>query len=199
MRRFDRTLSISAVTISLACVAVAVLACAKPEGETPKQKRSSIQNANRSILDDVYSKQPEARRLVGNSYGYATFTNIETKLGLFGSGNGYGLATHRGSGKQTYMKMRKVHVGFGGGVQEFDLLMIFKSKANFDQFLESGWQFGAGADAAAKTRQEGGVETGVQAAIDENLDPIVFQVTQAGVSVGATAEGFKFSVDDELN
>lgn len=39
----------------------------------------------------------------------------------------------------------------------------------------------------------------MQAALDPEMDPAVFEVTDAGIGVGATAEGFKFSVDDELN
>ena len=38
-----------------------------------------------------------------------------------------------------------------------------------------------------------------EAALDPAMDPAVFQVTDVGISIGATAEGFKFSVDDELN
>jgi lipid-binding SYLF domain-containing protein len=197
IRPFSRTHRL--VRIAFPILGLALFACAKPEGETASQQRAHIRQMDGEIKSEVFAKYPEARSLVSNSYGYATFTNIETKLSIVGSGNGYGLATNRKSGKQTFMSMRKLHVGFGAGVQEFDLLMVFKSKENFDQFIESGWQFGGGADAAVKRREGEGQQIGIQAPIDPSLDPTVFQLTEAGISVGATAEGFKFSVDDDLN
>ena len=181
------------------CGVVALGACARPEGDTPSQQRAHINQANTDILNAIYGEYPQARDLVNGSVGYATFTNIETKLSIVGGGNGYGVATDRRSGKKIYMTMRKLHVGFGAGVQEFDLLLVFKTRDNFDEFIESGWQFGAGADASVKERDGEGGDIGMQAALDPSMDPAVFQVTEAGIMVGATAEGFKFSKDDELN
>lgn len=184
----------------LLCVALGLglLACRTPKGSTATEKRRHVVATNRDVLESVYAAEPGARAQVDKSIGYATFSNIETKIAFLTSGNGYGMAVDRRSGARTFMSMRKFGAGIGAGVQEFQLLMVFKSPETFERFLDSGWQFGGGAEAALEHRES---EEGGQADMQVNIemDPIVYQVTEAGIALSATVEGFKFSKDDELN
>jgi lipid-binding SYLF domain-containing protein len=117
---------------------------------------------------------------------------------LAGSGNGYGLAVDRKTNKLTYMSLRKLQVGFGAGIQEFRMLVIFKDRAKFDDFAGGSWSFGGGADVALQQRdQEEGIDGGLQATA--MLDPIVYQITEAGINLSATADGVRYAPDDELN
>lgn len=178
-------------------VGLGAVSCRTPEGDTAGEQRAHIKKVNTEILSTVYKAQPEARALVDSAAGYGTFSNIETKTMFLGSGNGYGLAVDRATGKRTFMKLRKIQIGLGVGIQEFQLLVIFKDPAKFKEFVAGGWQFGGGADAALEHREEDGAQAGVQ--LSAKMDPVVIQLTEAGVSIGATVDGIKYSQNDELN
>jgi hypothetical protein len=51
--------------------------------------------------------------------GYAVFSNINTNLFLFSSGNGYGVAIDNSSAIKIYMKMN--FIGFGPGIPCYDI------------------------------------------------------------------------------
>lgn len=194
-----RTLFARPLVMLVAATALAAAAgCRTPEGTTPAERRDHIVRESSKILEAVYAAQPTAREKVAESAGYGTFSNIEFKLMLAGSGNGYGLAVDRKTNQRTFMRLNKLQVGFGAGVQEFRMLVVFKDRAKFEKFVDGGWQFGGGADASLQHREkESGVDTGVQASAE--MDPLVYQVTEAGVNLSATVDGIRYRVDKELN
>jgi lipid-binding SYLF domain-containing protein len=185
------------VALLSSAVLVAALGCRTPEGDTVAERRAHIRSTNTEILNAVYASQPFAKDQVAGSTGYATFSTFEMKLMVAGSGNGYGQATDRGSGKVTFMNVRKLHAGFGAGIQNLQTLFIFKKRETFNEFVAGGWTFGGGADASLKQQDEEGIDIGGQASLE--ADPIIYQVTEAGIALGLTGEGLKFSVDEELN
>jgi len=175
--------------------------CKTPAGETGDEQRASIRKDGREILAKVYAAHPEAKSQVSDSVGYATFSTLNAKILFGGTGNGYGILTERPSGKQTFMRMNRVQVGLGMGIQELSVLLIFKSKEKLSQFKEQGWTFGGGASAAMisekASKDDPAVDKSIQATVD--LDPLVYQVTDAGVNLSATLDGVKFSRDAALN
>jgi lipid-binding SYLF domain-containing protein len=185
----------------LALFALAVPGCKTPEGETGDEQRASIRKNGKEILAKVYSAHGEAKAQVAESVGYATFSTINAKILFGGTGNGYGILTEKPSGTQTFMRMARVQVGLGLGVQELSVLLIFKSKEKLAEFKEKGWTFGGGASAAmiseAASEEDPAVDKSIQATVD--LDPLVYQVTDAGVNLSATLDGVKFSRDAALN
>jgi lipid-binding SYLF domain-containing protein len=187
------------LAVFLSTVLAVSVGCRTPEGDTNAEKRSHINKTNTVILNAIYAGQPGAKAQVANSVGYATFSTIEMKAMIVGSGNGYGLATDRRTGKTTYVNVRKLHVGFGAGIQNLQVLLIFNKKENFDGLLAGGWTFGGGADAALKTsdEEEEVVDMGMQASLE--ADPIVYQLTEKGIALGVTGEGLKINVDEDLN
>ena len=185
----------------LVLCSLGVSGCKTPEGETGDEQRASIRKNSGEILSKVYSAYGESRNQVEKSVGYATFTTINAKILIGGTGNGYGILTEKPSGKQTFMRMTRLQVGIGMGVQELSVLLIFKSKDKLKEFKEKGWTFGGGASAAmvseAASEDDPSVDKSRQATVDR--DPIVYQVTDAGVNLSATLEGVKFSRDSALN
>ena len=175
--------------------------CKTPEGETGDEQRASIRKNGKEILAKIYSANEEASAQVASSAGYATFSTINAKILFGGTGNGYGILTEKPSGKQTFMRMARVQVGLGFGVQELSVLLIFKSKEKLAEFKEKGWTFGGGASAAmiseAASEDDPAVDKSIQATVD--LDPLVYQITDAGVNLSATLDGVKFSRDAALN
>ena len=99
------------------------------------------------------------------------------------------------SGTKTYMKMGEAGIGLGLGVKDFRAVFIFHSRADLDRFVNSGWEFGGHADAAAKASDKGAAVGG-----EVLLDGItVYQLTKSGLALQATVKGTKYWKDDELN
>ena len=191
-----------AVLVGLALVGtLALTACKTPEGDTGEEQRAAIRKSNQEILNKVYAGYDSAKGEVGSSVAYATFSSIDAKILFGGTGNGYGLLTDKSTGKQTFMRMTKLQVGIGLGVQELSLLLIFQSKEALKRFMEDGWTFGGGASAALKSDQTGpdapAYDKSMQSTLDQ--DPLIYQVTNMGVNLSATLQGIKFSRDSALN
>ena len=93
------------------------------------------------------------------------------------------------------MNMAEGGVGFGAGVKDYRIVVVFHSRDAMTQFVEYGWTFGGNADAAPKASKIGGV---VQSeAYFGNVT--VYTFTESGLALQATIKGTKFWVDGELN
>ena len=123
----------------IAVVSISFLGCITPKGNTVNDKRNYVLEMKNQTLSDLYSKRPEAKSKIKSAAGYAVFSNINTNLFLFSSGNGYGVAINRADGKTTYMKMNFLGIGPGLGVKDFRAVLIFKNKQMFEEFVE--WRF----------------------------------------------------------
>ena len=91
--------------------------------------------------------------------------------------------------------MGEVGVGVGLGAKDFRLVFIFHTNDSMDRFVESGWAFGAQADAAAKAEDKGAA-VGGEITIDNMT---IYQLTETGLALQATVKGTKYWKDDELN
>jgi len=87
-------------------------------------------------------------------------------------------------------------VGLGLGAKDYRQLLIFKSKETLNKFVESIWEFGGHADAAAKAGQSGGEMSG-EGAIGADIEP--YSMTKSGLALQATVTGTKYWKDDDLN
>ncbi|UCG80015.1 MAG: hypothetical protein JSV60_08595, partial [Desulfobacterales bacterium] len=128
--------------------------------------------------------------------GYGVFSNIGLNVFLLASGNGFGVVVDTATGQRTYMKMRSVGVGMGWGVKDVRAVFIFRKQSVMTHFVEKGWEFGAQADAAAKTGDKGGAAGG-EAYVETDI--IIYQLTEAGVALQATIAGTKYWKDKDLN
>ena len=181
---------------SLAFVSIFLLSCVSPKGNTVEDKRTDVLSMKNETLTELYSKRSEAKSKIKNAAGYAVFTNINTNLFLFSSGNGYGVAIDNTNGKKTYMKMNFVGVGPGLGVKDFKAVLIFKNKETFNEFLDGEWEFGGHADATAKS-DEKGAAVGGEMYIEDDIE--IYQLTEAGIALQATVAGTYFREYAELN
>ena len=123
-----------------------------------------------------YTVSHKARKLAGNNFA--------------------DLAEDNATESRTYMKMALGGLGFGLGVKDYRVVMLFKDKATVTQFIESGWDFGAHADAAA-VAGESGAEASGEGNINAGIE--VFSMTEAGLALQATVTGTKYWKDDSLN
>ena len=171
--------------------------CATP-GDTPAQKRAAIQQMRTTTLNKLYQEQPAARQEIKASAGYAVFSNIGNNLLVLSGGSGYGVAKDRRSGKDIYMKMATLGFGVGAGIKDFQSVIIFRDRATFDDFIEHGWDTGVQTDAAVKSGDKG--ESVVALAEQAKFDKVrVYHLTESGIALQATVQGYKYWQDDELN
>jgi lipid-binding SYLF domain-containing protein len=181
--------------IALLCV-VAVVAFADDEKDKEKE-RTEIRQMSQDTLARLYKAEPPAKAAVEKAYGYAVFSNTGIKILLGGSGNGKGVAIKNQDKTETFMKMFEIQAGLGMGVKKFKVVFVFDNQKAFDGFVNSGWEFGGQADAAAKTSPEKGGSMAGAASVSEGV--WMYQLTDKGLALELTGKGTKYSKDNDLN
>lgn len=170
-----------------------------PKGDSLDEKRAAVRKQRDEILAKLYAAHPEAKDKIKKAAGYGTFNNKNLNLFLLSTGHGYGMVVDAKTGKETFMAMGSIGGGLGMGAKDLSVVFIYKGEEVMNKFVDSGWQFGAEADATAKAgdeggaaAKEGGVDTGA------NLFEI-YQMTDTGVALQATVAGTKYWKDKKLN
>ena len=135
-------------------------------------------------LSELYKLKPQTKSMISKAPGYAVFSNANVNIIFASFGGGYGVVKNNKTGKHTYMKMGEVGVGLGLGVKDFRAIFIFHDIATLNKFIESGWQFGAHADAAAVADDKGVGAVGGEAVID-NIT--IYQLTKTGLALKANS------------
>ncbi|MFA6600026.1 MAG: hypothetical protein WC352_07745 [Candidatus Omnitrophota bacterium] len=179
-------------TFSTVALALPAFLDRRPEDE----QRKSIQSRSEEVLAALYKAQPSAKSSVEKAYGYATFSNFGVKIFFAGSGTGRGVAVNNKTGQKVFMNMAELQAGLGIGVKKFMLIWIFDNEGSFNNFVNSGWEIGAQASAAAKAGDTGGAYEG---AVPIASGIWLYQLTDAGVSLELTAKGTKYYKDNDLN
>jgi lipid-binding SYLF domain-containing protein len=182
-----------------ATVALAALPGSVSAAMTEKEKnqaRAEVQNMADKVLAQLYKTQPSARNAISKAAGYAVFSNFGMKIFFAGGGKGDGLAVNNATKQKTYMKMLELQAGLGLGVKKFRLVWVFETQKGFDSFVNSGWEFGGQATAAAKTGDQGDA---YQGALSVSPSVWVYQLTDEGLALELTAKGTKYYKNDDLN
>ncbi len=170
--------------------------CGPKTGNTIEEKRAAIKDMEVETLNRLYEEAPETRKKIKDSIGYGVFSNGNINLIIASAGGGYGVVVNNKTGERTYMKMGQAGVGLGLGVKDYRVVMIFKNKDTLANFVEKGWDFGAHADAAATTGDQGAEASG-EGNFNSNVD--VYSMTEAGLALQATVTGTKYWKDKKLN
>jgi lipid-binding SYLF domain-containing protein len=176
-------------------IVVALSGCATTGATTKHEKRQAIVDMKQQVLSDLYKIRPGAKAQVANAPGYAVFSNANINLLLASFSGGQGMVKDNKTGGNTFMNMGEVGIGFGLGVKDFRAVFVFHERDTMKRFINSGWEFGAHADAAAKAGRKGGAVGG-----EILLDGItIYQLTESGLALQATVKGTKYWKDAELN
>ena len=160
------------------------------------KEQQGIREMRDETLADLYKEKPSTRGDVENSQAVAVFSSLGMNLFLISTARGGGIVRETSSGNETFMRMFSVGGGFGFGVKDFRVVFIFHTRSAFDNFLNSGWDFSAQADAGAKSGDKGLGEEAV-ATVVEGVS--LYQLTEAGVALQATLQGTKYYKDEDLN
>ncbi len=176
-------------------VALILGGCATTGGTSVEEKRQAVLSMKNDVLSELYKIRPQAKAEVASAPGYAVFSNANVNIIFVSFSGGYGVVQDNKTGKQTYMKMGEAGIGLGLGVKDFRAVFIFNNRATMEKFINSGWEFGGHADAAAKAADKGGA-VGGEALVDGIT---IYQITKSGLALQATVKGTKYWKDDELN
>ncbi len=200
-----------------------------PKGDSNAEKKTNIREERAVMLDQLYTANPEMRKVLKRAAGYATFKQMNVNLLLLATGNGYGVLKDNKTSKETFMRMGSLGGGIGAGVKDVRVIFVFHDAKVMKTFVEEGWQFGGQADAAAKYEQAGASaeqnvkgnvnftdgtvsassSTSVAAGTDKQDAAAaqvatrgameVYQFTESGVALQATVSGTKYWQDSKLN
>ncbi len=181
----------------LAAALVCVLAVAVHATDAKiEKKQNDVRDMAQSTLKRLYKTEPKAKAAVEGAAGYAAFSNLGVKILVAGSGNGKGIAVNNKSKKETFMKMLELQAGLGMGVKKFQVVFVFDNEKAFNSFVNSGWQFGGQATAAATTGNKGAAMAG---AVSVSDGVWMYQLTDKGLALEITAKSTKYYKDDSLN
>lgn len=160
------------------------------------KEKADIRTMAKDTLARLYKAQPGAKKAVESAAGYAVFSNFGMKIFVAGGGRGKGVAVSNSSKKETFMKMVEVQAGLGMGIKKFRLVWVFENSKDLDNFINSGWELGGQATAAARASEKGAAFAGAM-----SISPGVwlYQLTDDGLALELTAKGTKYYKDDKLN
>lgn len=167
------------------------------QAETDKEKQQKqVRSMAQDTLQRLYKTEPKSKVAVSHATGYAVFSDVGVKILFAGSGNGKGIAVNNRNKRETFMKMLELQAGLGMGVEKFRVVFVFDNEKAFEGFVNSGWEFGEQAAAAAKAGDKGGAMSG---AVSVSNGVWMYQLTDKGLAVEISATGTKYYKDDDLN
>lgn len=181
------------------CIVFALgLTCALPAiaKDSKEEQRAEVRKTSQQILNQLYRVRPSTKAAVAAAAGYAVFSNFGMKILFAGGGTGSGVAVNNASRKEIFMKMVEVQAGLGLGVKKFRVVFIFESEAAFNEFVNSGWEFGGQATAAASYDKKGSAYQGAASVMPGVW---MYQLTDEGLALELTGKGTKYYKNDELN
>ncbi len=168
---------------------------ASRESKSPAQQRAEIRKMRDQTLAQLYKHRPEVRGKIAKAAGYGVFSNAGVQIIFFGGGAGRGIVTDNATKKETFMNMGQLTAGIGLGIKDFRGVFVFNDRRTLQRFIDSGWEFGGQADAAAKAGDQG-----LAAADAGSVHSIeIYQVTENGVILSMTVAGTKYWKDRDLN
>jgi lipid-binding SYLF domain-containing protein len=176
-------------------IALALTAAGPANPADVQKERAQVRNMCQEALAALYRAKPEVKAELAKSAGYGCFSSFGFTLILGGAG-GRGLVHDNATGKDVFMNMGQASAGAEVGIKDYREVLVFKSKATLEKFVDSGWEFGASGGGAAKIKGKGVAGEG---AASSGGDIEIYPMTRTGLSVGGSAGGRKYWKSKELN
>jgi lipid-binding SYLF domain-containing protein len=160
-------------------------------------KRAERRKLRDETLAKLYADKPEVRDEIAKAEGYAVFDGTQLNLVLYVGASGHGVLVDNKSGAETFMLMKRAGTGPGAGYKDYRQIMVFKSRALFDQFRTVGADVSASADATAKLG--GGKGQSFDGSVSFNPQLSVYMITDRGLLLQANWGGVAYYPDSDLN
>jgi lipid-binding SYLF domain-containing protein len=161
-----------------------------------EQQQDSVRDMANQTLAQLYTKHPAAKGVIAKAAGYAVFSDFGFKVWTLGGARGKGVAENNYHMRDIFMEMLEFQPGMGLGAMRFRVVFVFETQEAFNSFVNSGWEVGADAMAAAKSKTEGGALAG---AVTVSEGVTMYQLDEEGLIVGVSITAAKYYKDKELN
>ena len=186
---------VKALAIAILCLGIASCATTQLSPSDKAEQQASLRDMSNQALTQLYSNNPAAQGAIMNAAGYAVFSDFGFKLIYAGGAKGKGIAVNNATRQETFMKMMELQPGYGLGAEKFWLIFVFETPDAFNTLVNSGWEAGANAMIAAKSKTAGGALAG---AVTVSDGVYMFQITQKGLMVGVSITGARYYKDKDL-
>ena len=160
-------------------------------------KRADRRKLRDETLARLYEGKPEVRDEIAKAEGYAVFDGTQLNIVLYVGASGHGILVDNKSGAETFMTMKRAGTGPGVGYKNYRQIIVFKSRALFDQFRTVGADVSASADATVK--MAGGKGSSLDGNVSFNPELSVYQITDSGMLLQANWGGVAYYPDSDLN
>jgi lipid-binding SYLF domain-containing protein len=181
--------------LTLAVVAVSFLAAGSGAMAGDKaKKQAEVRDKAKKTLNDFYKADAKIKDEVAKSAGYAVFTTYGLSF-IVGGAGGKGVAHDNKTKKDTYMDVAMASAGVQIGASDTRYLFIFSDPKELQQFIDKGWDAGAGVGAGAGA---GGDKT-AGGGMAEFTGGKIYTLTKAGLQAGVAFAGTKVWKDKDLN
>jgi lipid-binding SYLF domain-containing protein len=158
-------------------------------------KQSEVQKKTHAALERFYKAKPELKGAVEKAPGYGIFTTYGFSFIVGGEG-GSGIVHDNKTKHNTYMKVGGGSAGLQLGASQTEVLIVFKTAAAMNNFVEKGWTAGGAATASVGA---GASSAGGGKGEAEMGDAATYTMTKNGLEVGLAAGVSKFWKDKDLN
>ncbi len=182
--------------LSLAALAMSFLAgSAYAKEESKAEKQADVHKKTDAALDRFFKAKPELKEAAEKAPGYGIFTTYGFSF-VIGGGGGAGVVHDNKTKHDTYMKVGGASAGLQLGASQTEVLIVFKTTAAMNNFINKGWTAGGSATASAGA---GSATAGGGKGEAEAGDAAFYTMTKNGLEVGLSAGVSKFWKDKELN
>jgi lipid-binding SYLF domain-containing protein len=158
-------------------------------------KQAEIVKSTQASMERFYKARPELKDAVAKAPGYGIFTTYGVSFLLGGSG-GTGLVHDNKTKKNTYMNVGGASAGLQLGASQTELLIVFKTPAAMNKFIDKGWEATGSMTASAGAS---GAAAGGGKGASAMEDATTYTLTKNGLEVGLAGGVSKFWKDKDLN
>jgi len=164
-------------------------------GDTTAEKRAAVIDMRDRTLKRLYEEKPQAKEQIAKAVGYGVFDSASQNLIFLQTGGGYGVLTSA-DGDVTYMRMGGAGVGLGLGLKDYQEVIVFKHKNDFERFRDKGWDATGSAEASLKSEDRGGALAGSKSV---DLDVVTYHMIDSGAALQATVGASRYWKWKDLN
>ncbi len=159
------------------------------------KKQAEVRKVTSETLQKFYKADPKLKDAVEKAPGSAVFTTFGISF-LIGGAGGKGVVVNNVTKHVTYMDMAQASAGLQIGAATSETLIIFKTHAAMQNFIDKGWE--ASGTAAAQAGA-GGKSVGPAVGEQAVSDASTYTLTKNGLQAGLAVAGTKFWKDKDLN
>ena len=176
----------------LMVILLVISGCATMTTADKEQKRAELDAMAEAAIAALIEQDPEIKKEIEQSLGYAVANMKVTKVPIVGAGGGEGVFVIKTTQQRTYFTVSRFDVGGGWGARSYKALVVINSQEVMDRAKDGVWEFQAGAEVSAgKANVEG-------SSSDLNKGFTVHVLSDGGASATVTARVIRTKVNKKL-